>query len=138
MLMRAARWFDLNSLAELEKRGWPRLSPAQSLLFAHLDEQGTPPAEVARRLSQTRQATQDLVAGLTRLGLLVVTDDPARRGGRLVCLTVAGRDLVGDAYSILMAMEAAVGSQLVERLRARLSDVLAGQERVDARRAGLS
>lgn len=136
MLMRAARWFDLNSLAALEKRGWPRLSPAQSLLFAHLDEQGTPPAEVARRLNQTRQATQDLVAGLTRLGLLVVTDDPGRRGGRLVCLTTAGRHLVRDAYSILMAMEAAVGDQLVERLRARLGDVIARQEQVDADQTG--
>ena len=43
LLLLASRWFDTRSVAELETRGWPRLSPAQSLVFAFLEEDGMNP-----------------------------------------------------------------------------------------------
>src|SRR4051794_19937205 len=98
LLLRASRWFDARSREELERRGWPRLSAAQTALFAHLEENGIAPAELARRLGHTRQATSDLVNGLVRLDLVQVLDDPDRRGGRLVCVTPRGRELAIDAH----------------------------------------
>lgn len=123
LLLMASRWFDNRSLAELERRGWPRLTPAQSLLFAHLEEDGVPPAEVARRLGTSRQATHDLVKGLVKLELLVVRDNPLRRGGKLVCLTPRGRDLALDAYSVLLELEQALGGETVRQLRRLLGDL---------------
>lgn len=131
--MKTARWFDSACLAELERRGWPRLSPAQSLLFAHLGDASTAPAELARRLGQSRQAVHGLVAGLCRLGLLEVADDPDRRGGRRVRLTDSGVRLVRDAYAVLMQLEAEIGSRSISPLRPRLLDLLSCQQEVDRR-----
>ena len=123
LLLRASRWFDRQLLDGLQKRGWPALSPAQSLVFAHLDAAGVPPAELARRLGQTRQATADLVRGLVRHDLLAVDPNPARRGGRLVVLTDRGRALVQDAGQLLAELEAAYGEDRAQTLRGLLGDL---------------
>lgn len=117
LLLRASRWFDRQLLEALQQAGWPALSPAQSLVFAHLDRAGTTPAELARRLGTTRQATADLLAGLVRLDLLVLEANPARRGGRLVVLTEQGRALARDAARLLADLESGLGDQRVAELR---------------------
>jgi DNA-binding MarR family transcriptional regulator len=122
LLLRASRWFDRQLLEGLQQRGWPALSPAQSLVFAHLEPEGVPPAELARRLGQTRQATADLVRGLVAHDLLVIAPNPLRRGGRLVLLTDRGRALVRDAGVLLSELEAAAGADRVRALRALLED----------------
>lgn len=121
LLLLASRWFDARSLEELERRGWPRLSPAQSLVFAHVGEDRVAPAELARRLGHSRQATHQLVDGLVRLGLLQVLDDPGRRGGRLVQVTAQGRRLAVDAYGILLGLEHGLGARRVRTLRRLLA-----------------
>lgn len=120
LLLRASRWFDRQLLDRLQERGWPALSPAQSLVFAHLDAQGVPPSELARRLGQTRQATADLVRGLVRHDLLAIGANPRRRGGRLVLLTERGQALVADAGRLLAELESAFGDERVTALRALL------------------
>ena len=122
LLLFASRWFDAQSLAELERRGWPRLSSAQSLVFAHLTDDGVAPSELARRLGQTRQSTQDLVGGLVRLGLVEVLDDPGRRGGRLVRATPRGRALAVEAYRVLTGLESTLGVRRVRTLRRLLEE----------------
>ncbi|WP_176450158.1 MarR family winged helix-turn-helix transcriptional regulator [Geodermatophilus saharensis] len=122
LLLQAGRAFDAALREELAARGWPRLSAAQSLVFAYLDRQGTAPAELARRLGTTRQAQQDLVAGLVRLGLVETVTDPARRRGRLVRLTGSGRALAADAGGVLAGMEEELGER-VPALRRLLAEV---------------
>jgi DNA-binding MarR family transcriptional regulator len=70
LLLRASRWFDRQLLKGLQAAGWPALTAAQSLVLAHLDRTGTPPAELARRLGHSRQATHQLLTGLVTLNLL--------------------------------------------------------------------
>jgi DNA-binding MarR family transcriptional regulator len=123
LLLRASRWFDRQLLDGLQRRGWPALSPAQSLVFAHLDPAGVPPAELARRLGQTRQATSELVRGLVHHDLLEVGHNPCRRGGRLVLLTDRGRALVRDAGQLLSELEEGVGADRVAALRTLLDDL---------------
>ncbi|WP_369832031.1 MarR family winged helix-turn-helix transcriptional regulator [Blastococcus sp. TF02A-26] len=123
LLLLASRWFDAQSLDRLEERGWPRLSPPQSLVFAYLNVSGTRPAELARRLGSTRQATHELVAGLVRLDLLEVAADPSRRNGKLVRPTSRGLDLTRDAYGILRELEdSAFGARRSQTLRRLLAD----------------
>jgi DNA-binding MarR family transcriptional regulator len=123
LLLRASRWFDALLRDQLAAHGWPRLTVAQSLVFAFLDPAGTPPATLARRLGTTRQATQDLVGGLVRHGLLDLADDAARRRGRLVRLTDRGRALAADAADILAALEAGLGDGRARALRELLTDL---------------
>ncbi len=129
LLLRASRWFDAALLAGLAERGWPRLTPAQSLVFAHLDAEGTAPAELARRLGTTRQATSDLVAGLVRMDVLETTEDPLRRGGRRVRLTAMGRELAADARRVLDDLEAGLGADRMADLRELLAGLLAAPVR---------
>jgi len=123
LLLKASRWFDHQLLDQLEQQGWPRLSPAQSLVFAHLPPDGVPPATLARRLGTSRQATQDLVAGLARHGLLELVADPDRRRGRRVTLTNTGRTLARDARAILADLETSIGAERAAALRDLLGDV---------------
>lgn len=120
VLLRASRWFDAQLLERLEGLGWPRLTPAQSLVFAHLSDDGTSPSELARRLGSSRQAAHELVAGLDDLGLLAVVEDPARRRGRLVTLTPTGRRLARDARGVLADLEDQLGRARVEALHGLL------------------
>jgi DNA-binding MarR family transcriptional regulator len=123
LLLRASRWFDAQLLERLEQQGWPRLSPAQSLVFAHLTPDGVPPATLARRLGTSRQATQDLVAGLVRHGLLEPVDDPARPRGRLIVLTATGRELARQARAVLDELEQSIGAARAAALRDLLDGV---------------
>ena len=132
LLLTAGRSLDARVREELAARGWPRLSGAQSLVFAYLDADGTPPAELARRLGTSRQAAQDLVAGLARLDLLETVAVPARRVGRLVRLTATGRALAVDARAVFGALEAGLGGRAADlrRLLTGLPDELdAGRRR---------
>jgi DNA-binding MarR family transcriptional regulator len=131
LLLQAGRAFDAALRVELGNRGWPRLTAAQSLVFAYLGPQGTAPAELARRLGTTRQAQQDLVAGLVRLGLLETVADPARRRGRLVRLTGAGRALAADATGVLAGLEEELGERAAQlrRLLTEVTDVAVGHAR---------
>ena len=123
VLLRASRWFDAELLKRLEEDGWPRLSSAQSLVFAYLPEDGLPPAELARRLGTTRQAAHQLVAGLCRLGLLAVADDGSRRRGRFVVLTATGEALASDARRVLAELEHALGADRVIALHELLDPI---------------
>lgn len=96
------------------------MTPAQTLAFAHLDTEGTPPAELARRLGTTRQSTADLIAVLTRMDLVHVRDDPDRARGRLIHLTDRGHDLATDARDILRHEEQRLHKPDVARLRSAL------------------
>ena len=133
LLLRASRWFDQQLLRELHREGWPALSPAQSLVFAYLEPDGTTPAELARRLGNSRQATSQLLAGLVALDLLAFRPNPARRGGLLVGLTDRGRALGRNADRILRGLEDGLGPARAEELRTLLSDF----DHVDPRSTGV-
>lgn len=123
MLLRASRWFDRRLLHGLERAGWPRLTPAQSLVFAQLSPHGVAPASLARQLGTSRQGAHELVAGLVRLDLLAVTVDPSRAGGRLIVLTDRGRALSADARAILQGLERELGAERADGLRRLLGDL---------------
>lgn len=123
LLLLAGRWFDAQLLSELSDQGWPKLSPAQSLVFAYLNERGgIPPAELARRMNQSRQATSELIGGLIRLDLVCLRDNPRRKGGRLVLATPRGYAMARAAYRILIELEtAAFGARQAHTLRRTLA-----------------
>src|SRR3954462_13667911 len=89
MLVDAQRW-----LAAAERANSGRttgLARSHSLVFAHLDADGTRPAEIARRAAIRRQAVGQTVAQMKTQGLVKLAPDPTNRRARLVQPTAKGR-----------------------------------------------
>jgi DNA-binding MarR family transcriptional regulator len=89
MLVDAQRW-----LAAAERANSGRttgLARSHSLVFAHLDAEGTRPAEIARRAGISRQAVGQTVAQMKQNGLVKLAPDPTNRRARLVQPTAKGR-----------------------------------------------
>jgi DNA-binding MarR family transcriptional regulator len=89
MVTNAQRW-----LAAAERANTGRgtaLARSHSLVFSHLDAEGTRPAEIARRAGISRQAVGQTVAQMRELGLVKLAPDPTNRRARLVQPTAKGR-----------------------------------------------
>lgn len=112
LLLDAFTWFDEGLLASLAAAGSPRLTPAQSLVMAHLDGAGTRSAEVARRVGVSRQAIHRTVSELADLGLVSLEEDPANASARLVVLTDLGRATVTAALSTFQSIESTLAKRL--------------------------
>lgn len=124
LLLRAFRWMDDSLRATLEVRGWPQITPAQSLLFANLDAEGTRTSELARRLGVSRQAVHQTVRELERLGFVEQIPDPTNASAKLVCLTEAGRHNVAAALQAFQDLEAVLAQRIGEGRMASLRAVL--------------
>jgi DNA-binding MarR family transcriptional regulator len=147
LLLRAFRWFDESLIAALHAAGWPELTRAHSLVFAHLDPGGTRTAEIARRAGISRQAVHQTVQELQQLGLVSLVPDPSNRSAKLVVPTDRGRDSIRVAKTTLAELEDELAQRLgrdqVQALRTALEadwgptiDGSPGGERPPQRRVG--
>src|SRR3954452_2798675 len=119
MLVDAQRW-----LAAAERANSGRssgLARSHSLVFAHLDSDGTRPAEIARRAGISRQAVGQTVAQMKDLGLVKLAPDPTNRRARLVQPTAKGRKALERSGSGSTAAEKVlsrrIGAARVKSLR---------------------
>lgn len=122
MLVDAQRW-----LAAAERANSGRatgLARSHALVFAHLDADGTRPAEIARRAGISRQAVGQTVAQMKQLGLVKLAADPTNRRARLVQPTAKGRKALERSGSGSSAAEKAlsrrIGAARVKSLREAL------------------
>lgn len=84
-LLNAAEWFDKAMSERLAKRGFTRLTRSQSLVMANLLVGPVRPAELARRLELSRQGVQQVLRGLTEMGLIEIVADPDDRRATIAC-----------------------------------------------------
>lgn len=125
LLLQAFSWFDQSLLATLAARGWPELSHSQSLIFAHLEKEGSRSSELARRIGVTRQAVHKTLNELRALELVVLTPDPTNRSAKLVKLSSKGERNVAAALDAFADIEAALAKRLGAEKVALLRQVLA-------------
>jgi DNA-binding MarR family transcriptional regulator len=119
MLTNAQRW-----LAAAERANSGRgtgLARSHSLVFAHLDADGTRPAEIARRAGISRQAVGQTVAQMKELGLVKLAADPTNRRARLVQPTAKGRKALeragGGSSAAEKVLSRRIGAARVKALR---------------------
>ena len=112
LLLRGFRWFEDGLLSRLEEAGWSELTRAHSLVFAHLDREGTRPIELARRIGISRQAVSQTLVELVELGLVEIVPDPASRRSKLVVLTPVGKATVASAHAVFLELEDALGNRI--------------------------
>ena len=121
---RAARWLEEGLLARLAAAGWTDVTRAHSHVFAHLDKEGTRPAELARRMGVTRQAAHQTIQELVDRGFLELAADPRNKRARRAVLTARGKRVVADARDIVReledTLERRIGRKRVARLRRAL------------------
>lgn len=113
LLLLAVRWFRESLLATLVEAGWPESSPAQAMVFAHLDvDSGTRISELARRIGVSRQAVHRTTNELLALGLVAKVPDPSNRSAKLVTLTAEGREVVAAALASFAEIEAILADRI--------------------------
>ena len=112
LLLRGFRWFEDGLLSRLAEAGWPEITRAHSLVFAHLDSEGTRPSELARRIGISRQAVNQTLGELVALGLIEVVPDPASLRSKLVVLTPTGKTTVGSAHAVFSELEDALAGRI--------------------------
>lgn len=133
LLLRAFTWFDSGLLDALNAQGWA-IKRSHSLLFAHLDPGGTPPAELARRIGVSRQAIHETIAELEQMGLVRKVPHPSSRRSSLLVLTDRGRESVPAAHRAFAHLERELGRRIGSRRVAALRQAL----EEDWGRAGLA
>jgi len=94
------------------------LSVAQFASLLILDEApGLTVAEIGRKVSSTRQAANEMLAGLERAGLLERRAHPTDRRAQQVFLTPAGRDRLQAAAPAVTEVEAGLEAGFTEAER---------------------
>ncbi len=113
LLFKAARLLNERAVARLEPvPGAPRLRPAHTSLFPHIDLGGTRLTELARRLGISKQAVAQLVDELEQMGAIERIPDPEDGRAKLIRFSrTAGRSLL-DGMKHLQTIEAELASEL--------------------------
>jgi hypothetical protein len=114
LLFRAAR--RVNELAIARARQQPgadRLRVAHTLVFPHLDEEGTRLTDLSRKLGTTKQAVAQLVDELEAMGAVERVPDPKDgRAKRIRFRRDRGAHSILSGLAILATIEAELATQV--------------------------
>ena len=138
LLFRSARLLDEQALARVRARsGIATLRPAHTKLLPHIDLSGTRLTDLAARLGVSKQAAGQLVAEMTRMGVLEQVPHPDDGRARMVRFSARGRRGLLHGLGVLREIEgelaATLGARDVATLRRLLARLLAALERRDAK-----
>jgi DNA-binding MarR family transcriptional regulator len=102
-MFEAARRFEIDVIAYLEKAGLTMIRPAHLTVFRYLDTDGTRLVDLATRANMTKQGMQDLVDKLERLGIVERLPDPGDRRAKFVVLTTEGHKVFDVVHEAVLA-----------------------------------
>ncbi|PRQ04972.1 MarR family winged helix-turn-helix transcriptional regulator [Enhygromyxa salina] len=125
LLFKCARLLNEQAVARLEQPpGVPRIRPAHTSVFPHLDLAGTRLTELARRLGISKQAVGQLVDELEQMQVLERVPDPSDGRAKLIRFAKApGRSLL-DGLAHLRRFEQELGVAIGAPRMAALHDAL--------------
>jgi DNA-binding MarR family transcriptional regulator len=133
LLFKAARLANEHALSRVAAGpAGPRVRPAHTTLFPHLDFHGIRLTELAARVGVTKQAVGQLVDDLVDLGVLERVDDPDDRRAKLIRFSRHGHAALMHGLGVLSeiqdALGAAVGARRMRGLHETLKRVIAALE----------
>lgn len=118
-------------VAELRDAGFADIQAAHLAVFQYPGPEGRSPSDLARTVDASKQAMNNLLAQLERLGYLSRDINPGNRRERTIRLTPRGRDLINVIRRSVDGIEsrwrAEFGDVDYERLRSlleRLNDFI--------------
>ena len=115
-IFEATRRFEIDVLKYLAEAGYPSIQPGHLKLFRYLDLEGTRLVDLASRACITKQAMQDIVDKLEKLGVVERRPDREDRRAKSVSFTSYGLEIFDVIRRAVMdgdrQMEKVVGSDL--------------------------
>jgi DNA-binding MarR family transcriptional regulator len=124
LLFKASRLANERALARASMPGGPRVRPAHTTLFPHLDFVGIRLTDLAARVGVTKQAVGQLVDDLVELGMVERLDDPADGRAKLIRFSRRGYGALMHGLGVLREIEQALRAQLGARRMRELHETL--------------
>lgn len=135
LLFRAARLLNERGIERVRSRGRTAASTAHTALLPHIDLEGTRITEIARRMRVSKQAVNQTVAELERIGLVKRTPDPSDGRARLVRFTARGRGELLAGLEILTELQRELATEIgATRMRRLHDDLLVLVDLLEGRR----
>lgn len=134
LLFKCARLLNEQALARVEvPEGAPRLRPAHTSLFPHIDLAGTRLTDLAKRVGVSKQAVGQLVDELEQLGVIERVADPQDGRAKLIRFRQKRGKSLLDGLAHLKKFEdelaTAIGKDRMAALHEGLTALLAVLER---------
>lgn len=104
-LWRASQQWMRRFSAEMVEAGYPVFAEARSQLIPYILREGTRQSELVACMGLSKQAVQQLVAGLEEDGLVERLPDPDDRRGKVVAFTPQGLALLAAANEVKKRIE---------------------------------
>lgn len=133
LLFKCARLLNERALARLEQpEDAPRLRPAHTGVFPHLDHAGTRLTDLAARMGISKQAVQQLVDELEQMGAVERIPDPSDGRAKLIRFSTKPGTSLLDGLAHLQKLERelaeTIGAERMAALRDGLGALLAALE----------
>jgi hypothetical protein len=133
LLFKAARLANESALARAASDpAGPRVRPAHTALFPHLDFDGIRLTDLAARVGVSKQAVGQLVDDLAALGMIERTSDPTDKRAKRIRFSRRGYLGLMHGLGVLRDLEdtlgAIVGARRMRELQATLKLVIAALE----------
>lgn len=110
--------------AGMSDAGFEDLRPAHSIVFQHIDAEGSRLTTLADRAQMAKQSMGYLVDYLEQHGYLERRRDPSDRRASLISLTEQGWAVVRASLAVIAALEEEWTRELGEKEATRLRDTL--------------
>jgi DNA-binding MarR family transcriptional regulator len=142
LLFKAARLANERALARVAASApaGPRVRPAHTALFPHLDFEGIRLTDLAARVGVTKQAVGQLVDDLAELGMVERVSDPDDSRAKRIRFSRRGQAALMHGLGVLGEIQeelaAAVGARRMRELHATLELVIAALEQGGAAGTG--
>jgi DNA-binding MarR family transcriptional regulator len=115
--------------------GFGDIRPAHTVVFQHIEADGSRLTDLAERAQITKQSMGYLVDYLEQRGYLERRSDPSDRRVTLICLTDRGWQEIRAALSIIAAIEddwtRRIGDRRMQELREMLTELADAGEQPD-------
>jgi DNA-binding MarR family transcriptional regulator len=113
--------------AGLAAAGFDDMRPAHTVVFQHIEAEGSRLTDLAERAQITKQSMGYLVDYLEARGYVERRADPTDRRAMLICLTPRGWDQIRASLSIISEIEeewtSRLGPRRMQQLRAALDQL---------------
>lgn len=125
LMFRCARLWNEQAIELLRVKSQnPNVRKSHTLVFPHIDFEGTRLTEIARRIGVTKQAAAQWVNELEEMGMVERIPDPSDGRAKLVRYSKQGQEDLMDGLALLKQTEEVMAEVIGEKRMAELHSIL--------------